>query len=131
MKEVKSKWSSFRTQKLAKEYKNISNEEAVAEYKERKAEELKSSKKTDVTFQKISKKVQGFSPEKAFSSVLGKTSVKVPKYSATNLIKQMGKESGALVREEGYRDPVNENRSVMFKEEFRKEKHNNAGWLLR
>jgi hypothetical protein len=43
----------------------------------------------------------------------------------------MGKEQGALVREEGYREPINENRSVMFKEEFRKGKNSNAGWLLR
>ena len=60
--------------------------------------------------------------------LIGKTSVNLPSHSVTGLIKQMGREQGALVRE-----PNNEisNRSVMFNEEFRKEKSSNAGWLLR
>jgi len=62
------------------------------------------------------------------TKIIGKTSVNLPSNSATKLIKQMGREQGALVRE-----PNNEisNRSVMFNEEFRKEKSSNAGWLLR
>lgn len=130
-KDIKSKWSSYRSQRLKEEYSNISNEEAVSDYKKRKGKELESSKKSDKSFLSFQKKVESFSPEKKFSKILGKTSVKLPSYSATKLIKSMGREQGALVREEGYREPVEENRSVMFKEEFRKERNNSSRWLLR
>lgn len=52
---------------------------------------------------------------------------KFPSYSATKLVKRMGEEQGALVREVPEREVVQDNRSLFFDKELKKEK----GWLLR
>lgn len=63
---------------------------------------------------------------------VGKGKAKIPTYSATNLIKGMARESGALVRdvEDRYSAPVQDNRSLFFKEEFKKEKQKSFGGFL-
>lgn len=56
----------------------------------------------------------------------------IQELSATKLIQQMGKESGALVREveNPYADPVQDNRSQFFREAFETEKRKAFGGFI-
>ncbi|MEA3414065.1 MAG: hypothetical protein U9Q99_00870 [Nanoarchaeota archaeon] len=56
----------------------------------------------------------------------------IKKLSATKLIKQIGTEQGALVREveNPYQDPVQDNRSQFFRTEFTSEKRKSFGGFL-
>lgn len=67
--------------------------------------------------------------KKLFKRPVGK---KVKGLSATKLVQQMGRESGALVREveNPYVDPIQDNRSQFFNEEFKFEKRKEFGGFI-
>ena len=102
------------------------------EYNREKQKEDYSRERKKVVVEAVGKKAEALSSigQKSFSKVLGKTSVKVPKYSALNLVKQMGRESGALVREVEPKEIIQDNRSLFFKDEFKSEVKKDKGWLF-
>lgn len=136
MKETKDKWVSFKTERLKKEVSNISKNEAVADYKERKTEELKSSQKSDKSFNRISsltEKAQGITTgEKTFSKkILRKPTVSIPRYSAVKAIKGLASSQGPLVREVERPEIVRDDRSLFFNSELNGEVKRNNSWLNR
>lgn len=62
--------------------------------------------------------------------ILKKTSVKLPSYSATNLIKSIAKDSRPLVREVPKTQIKEDKRNLYFKDEFIKESNSERNWLL-
>lgn len=92
-----------------------------------------SKQRTKVVTGAIKSKVEAVSGviEKQFNKpFLGKTSVSVPKYSATNLLKAMGSERRALVREVEPKVVKPENRSLFFKSELNGEVKKDKSWLF-
>jgi len=64
--------------------------------------------------------------------MLRKPTAKLPSYSARGVITNMGKQQGALVREveNPYADPVQDNRSLFFKQEFAFQKKKQFGGFI-
>lgn len=64
--------------------------------------------------------------------IVGKPKAKLPSYSARKVVESMAKEQGALVREveNKYADPVQDNRSLFFKKEFKSERKKAFGGLI-
>lgn len=98
-----------------------------------KVEVEKVKKQKNKQIEKIKKTTTGtvkgfFSPK-----VLRKPKARpIKKLSAKRLIQQMGREQGALVREveNPYENPVQDNRSQFFREEFRYEERKSFGGFL-
>jgi hypothetical protein len=66
------------------------------------------------------------------SKLLKKPSAKLSSYSPTKFVSQLADQQGALVRDvpNPYADPVQDNRSLFFKEEYRKEKQKRFGGFI-
>lgn len=58
-----------------------------------------------------------------------KPKVKIKPIGTKKLISQFAKEQGALVKEVPEREYSDDDRSLFFKEEFKKQKEKNRGWL--
>ncbi len=88
--------------------------------------------KKKTKFQKVTKAtIKGLSTK--IKPAFKKPKLKIKKLSATKLIEQMGKESsGRLVREveNPYADPIQDNRSQFFREEFKTEKKKAFGGFI-
>lgn len=69
------------------------------------------------------------------NKLLKKPTAKLPTYSAKKIILKMGSESGPLVSEtdpirERYQNPEIDNRSLFFKEEYKRERQKSFGGFL-
>jgi hypothetical protein len=58
-------------------------------------------------------------------------SMGLPSYSSTKLLRQMGQESGALVREAEPREVIEDHRSLFFNDEFKNEEKKDRSWFLK
>ena len=92
---------------------------------------VKDLKKMEEQIRKLKNKKEKKEKDKSDSFKLGKPKAKIQSYSAVNLVKQIARESGGLVREVPEREFVQDNRSQFFKEEFIKARREGNGWLLR
>jgi len=130
-KEAEKEREEKSTKLTQKEQKEL---EEYIRNKEKLDKELKKIKKREgmMKLGAIQKKAEAISStaERTFSKILGKTSVKVPKYSAVNLIKQAGRQSAPLVRQIEPREVEKDNRSLFFKEEFKSENNSRRNWLF-
>ena len=84
--------------------------------------------KTKSTVRKVASTIaKGFNQK-----MLRKPSAKMPSHSGQKVILQMAKEQGALVRDvpNPYADPVQDNRSLYFRESFTYEKRKRFGGFI-
>ena len=61
--------------------------------------------------------------------LLKKPTAKLPSYSAVKVVKGLASSTQPLVREVEYREPVEDRRSLFFKDEFAKERKEGVKWL--